>query len=55
MGEIVEGLMAVMGFAAGLMVTLATLLFGDTPTGVRRDESYPDPRTIRPTNERMAA
>ncbi len=55
MGEIVEGLMAVMGITAGLMVVLTTLLFGDAPSGVERDKSHHDPSTIRPMNERMAA
>jgi hypothetical protein len=34
MGEFVEGLMAVMGITAGLMVALTTLLFGHAPNGV---------------------
>lgn len=55
MGEFVEGLMAVMGIAAGLMVVLTTLLSAHAPTGVGQDKSHHDPRTIRPMNEQMAA
>ena len=55
MGEIVEGLMAVMGITAGLMIALTILLFGHAPTEVERGETHHDPRTIRPMNERMAA
>lgn len=55
MDVIVEGLMAVMGLAAGLMVVLTTLLSGTIPTGANQDESHHDPHTLRLYNERQAA
>jgi hypothetical protein len=55
MDVIVEGLMAVMGLAAGLMVVLTTLLYGSTSTGAKRDDSHHDPHTLRLYDERRAA
>jgi hypothetical protein len=55
MGGVVEGLMAVMGLAAGLMVVLTTLLWGTTLTGAKREESHHDPHSLRLCDERRAA
>ncbi len=52
MGALIESVIAVMGLAAGLMVTLTTLLQGEAP---EQHESHHDPRTIRPQDERMVA
>ncbi len=52
MGALMESLVAVMGLAGGLMVTLTSLLYGEAP---EPHESHHDPRTIRPQTERMAA
>jgi len=55
MDVIVEGLMAVMGLAAGLMVVLTTLLYGSTSTGAKRDDFHHDPHILRLYDERRAA
>ena len=55
MGEFVEGLMAVVGCMAGLMVALTTLVDSSIPSAKRRDEPDHAPHTIRPLGERMAA
>lgn len=55
MGELMESLLAIMGLAAGLMVILTTLLHGEAPHATERNESYHEPRTIRPQNEQIAA
>jgi hypothetical protein len=52
MGELMESVVAVMGLAAGLMVTLNALLHGEAP---EHNESHHDPRTIRQHTERIAA
>ncbi len=52
MGELMDSVVAVMGLAGGLMVTLTSLLQGEA---TEQYESHHDPRTIRPQTERMAA
>ncbi len=55
MGEFMEGLMAVMGIMAGMMVAITALLDGNAPRSGQGDESRHAPRTIRPQQGRMAA
>lgn len=52
MGEFMDSLVAIMGLAAGLMVTFTSLIYGEAPG---QQEFHHDPRTIRPQTERMAA
>lgn len=51
MGEFMEGLMAVIGIMAGMMVAITALLDGNAPHSGPRHA----PRTIRPQQGRMAA
>lgn len=55
MGEIVEGVIAIIGLTAGIMVALTALLVGDAPSSAERDGSYPKSRTIRPGDEQVAS
>ena len=52
MGEFMNSVVAIMGLAGGLMITLTSLLMGEAPG---HQESHHDPCTIRPQTERMAA
>ena len=52
MGEFLDGVVAIMGLAGGLMVILTSLLQGEAP---EQQVSHHDPCTIRPQTERMAA
>ncbi len=54
MGGVVEGVIAVMGLMAGVMVAITALLSGDAPGQAKLDQSH-HPRTIRLREERMAA
>jgi len=54
MGDIVEGLMAVMGLTAGLLVSVATLVTGNAQNAGGYDSHYA-PCTNHPGDERMAA
>jgi hypothetical protein len=55
MGGIIEGVIAIMGLTAGVIVALTTLFVGDAPGSAERDGSYRNPRTIRPSDKRVAA
>ncbi|GJL56773.1 MAG: hypothetical protein NPIRA02_39050 [Nitrospirales bacterium] len=55
MGGVVEGMIAVMGLTAGVMVALAALLTGDVPRSTQYEEKHHHSRTIRLNDERMAA
>jgi len=54
MGDLVGGLMAVMGLAVGLMVGIAILLIGDAQNG-KGNDSHRAPYTNHPGAERMVA
>lgn len=55
MGGIIEGLIAVLGIMAGIMVTITALVTGEAPLSREATGSSSHPRTIHPTEERMAA
>ena len=55
MGGILEGMIAVMGLLAGGMVTITSLLVEDATIPMEVNESYVNPRTILPGEERVAA
>lgn len=55
MSGVVEGMIAVMGLGAGVMVALTALLAGDIPGIVKPEELQHHPRTIRLEEERKAA
>ena len=55
MSGVVEGVIAVMGLGAGVMVALTALLTGDTPRLTKPEESQHHPHTIRLEEQRVAA
>ena len=55
MGGFIEGLIAVLGLMAGIMVTIAALLAGEAPISGDWTGSSINPRTIHPGAERIAA
>ncbi len=55
MGGIIEGVLAIMGLTAGVLVALTALLVGDAPSSSKLDGSCRHSRTILPSDERVAA
>lgn len=55
MGNLVEGLIAVMGLVAGVMVFLTSLGCGEGPWRNEEYSSCNQPRTIHPDGEQKAA
>ena len=55
MGGILEGLIAVLGLMAGIMVTIIALVTGEAPFSGEATGSSTHPRTIHPHEERLAA
>ncbi|HNP29758.1 MAG TPA: hypothetical protein PKK23_11975 [Nitrospirales bacterium] len=55
MGAIVEGVIAIMGLTAGVIVALTALFVGDAPSSTELDGSYQNSRIIRHGDERVAA
>ena len=55
MGNLLEGLIAVMGLVAGAMVFLTSLGIGESSWRNEEYSSHNHPRTIHPDGERMAA
>lgn len=55
MGAIVEGVIALMGLIAAGMVALTALLSGEGPNTAKPEMFHHHSRTIRPSEEPMAA
>ncbi|GJL58538.1 MAG: hypothetical protein NPIRA03_13950 [Nitrospirales bacterium] len=55
MGGIIEGVLAIMGLTAGVIVALTALLVGDAPSSSELKGPYRKSRTILPSDERVAA
>ncbi|HNP61859.1 MAG TPA: hypothetical protein PKM72_13520 [Nitrospirales bacterium] len=55
MGGIIEGVLALMGLTAGVIVALTALLVGDDPNSSEPKGSCRKSRTILPGDERVAA
>lgn len=55
MGGMIEGVIAIMGLMAGVIVALTALLVGDAPSSSELNGSYQKSRTILPSDERVAA
>ena len=55
MGGIVEGVIAIIGLTAGIMVALTALFVGDAPNSGEQEGSYRNSRTIRLSGERANA
>ena len=55
MGGLLEGLIAVLGLMAGIMVTITTLVTGETPVSGEISGSLTHPRSIHPNEGRLAA
>ncbi len=55
MGGMIEGVIAIMGLMAGVIVALTALLVGDAPSSSELKGSYRKSRTILPSDERVAA
>lgn len=55
MGGLLEGLIAVLGLMAGIIVTIITLVTGEVPRAGEGSGSVTHPRTIHPNQGRLAA
>ncbi|GJL68861.1 MAG: hypothetical protein NPIRA06_14960 [Nitrospirales bacterium] len=55
MGDFVEGVIAIIGLTAGIMVALTALLVGDAPSSGEQQGSYRKSRTICLSDERVSA
>ena len=55
MGGIIEGVIAIMGLTAGVMIALTALLVGNAPSSSELSGSYQNSRTILSSDERVAA
>jgi hypothetical protein len=55
MGGILEGVIAIMGLTAGVIVALTALIVGDAPSSSELDGAYRNSRTICPGDDRVAA
>ncbi|MCA9451569.1 MAG: hypothetical protein H6750_00110 [Nitrospiraceae bacterium] len=55
MGGIIEGVIAIMGLTAGVMIALTALLVGNAPSSSELSGSSQNSRTILPSDGRVAA